>query len=152
MSDLSRSSAVPLFQRLCARDGEPGDATSFDAVGLQASIANELAGLLNTRCGLTMAEFLECQGTVLDYGVPDFSALSCRSTDDLNLVSKAVQHAIELFEPRLSHTEVQATHSDASLPGRAQLHIMGAVRLGLTLRRVDFDMPVNLSDGASRAA
>jgi type VI secretion system protein ImpF len=152
MSELSRSSAVPLFQRLCARDGEPGDATSFDAAGLHASIANELTGLLNTRCGLTMAEFLECQGTVLDYGVPDFSALSCRSTDDLTLVSQAVQHAIELFEPRLSHTKVRATQSDANLPGRAQLHIMGAVRLGLTLRRVDFDLPVNLSDGASRAA
>ena len=41
---------------------------------------------------------------------------------------------------------------EISLPERAQLHIMGAVRLGLTLRRVDFDMPVNLSDGASRAA
>lgn len=152
MSDLSRSSAVPLFQRLCVRDGEKGDASSFDAVGLQASIANELAGLLNTRCGLTMTKFLECQGTVLDYGVPDFSALSCRSTDDLTLVSKAVQHAIKLFEPRLTHTEVRASHNSASLPGRASLHIMGAVRLGLTLRRVDFEMPVNLSDGASRAA
>jgi type VI secretion system protein ImpF len=152
MSELSRSSSVPLFQRLCARDGEPGDATSFDAAGLQASIANELSGLLNTRCGLTMAGFLECQGTVLDYGVPDFSALSCRSTYDLTLVSQAVQHAIELFEPRLSHTEVRATQSDANSPGQAQLHIMSAVRLGLTLRRFDFDLPVNLSDGASRAA
>lgn len=152
MSDLSRSSAVPLFQRICARDGEPGEASSFDAAGLQASIANELSVLLNTRCGSTMAEFLECQGTVLDYGVPDFSALSCRSTEDLTLVSQAVQHAIALFEPRLSHTEVRATHIDASQPGRAQLHIVGAVRLGLTLRRVDFDMPVSLSDGASRAA
>ena len=152
MSDLARSSAVPLFQRLCARDGEAGDAASFDAAGLQASIANELAGLLNTRCGLTMAEFLNCQGTVLDYGVPDFSALSCRSTDDLTLVSQAVQHAIALFEPRLSHTEVRATHGGSAHPGRAQLQITGAVRLGLTLRRVDFDMSVNLSDGAAAGA
>lgn len=152
MSDLARSSPVPLFQRLCARDGEPGVAASFDAAGLQASIANELAGLLNTRCGLTMAEFLNCQGTVLDYGVPDFSALSCRSTDDLTLVSQAIAHAIALFEPRLSHTEVRAVQSSASTPGRALLHITGAVRLGLTLRRVDFDMPVSLSDGASGAA
>ena len=152
MADLARSSPVPLFQRLCAQEGELGDTASFDAAGLQTSIAHELARLLNTRCGLTMAEFLDCQGTVLDYGVPDFSALSCRSTDDLTLVSQAVQHAIALFEPRLSQTEVRASHGAASHPGRALLHIMGAVRLGLTLRRVEFDMPVNLSDGASGAA
>lgn len=148
MSDLSRSAAIPLFQRLCARDGELADAASFDAAGLQISIANELARLLNTRCGLTMAEFLNCQGTVLEYGVPDFSSLSCLSTDDLNLVGQAVGHAIAMFEPRLSHTTVVAVHAKASAPGRAQLNISGAVRLGLSLRRVEFDMPVNLSDGA----
>lgn len=152
MSNLARTSAVPLFQRLCARDGDLGDVASFDALGLQTSIANELACLLNTRCGLTMDEFLKCQGTVLDYGIADFSALSCQSTDDLMLVSQAVQHAVALFEPRLSHTEVRVTRGADSQPGHAQLHITGAVRLGLTLRRVDFEIPLNLSDGMSGAA
>jgi type VI secretion system protein ImpF len=151
MSDLSRSAAIPLFQRLCARDGEMGDAADFDSAGLQTSIANELASLLNTRSGLTMAEFLKCQGTVLDFGIPDFSSLSCRSTSDLASVSQAVQHAIALFEPRLSHTQVIAIHDDSGHRGQANLQISGAVRLGMTLRRVDFDIPVNLSDGVSKA-
>ena len=98
-----------------------------------------------------MAEFLKCQGTVLDFGIPDFSALSCRSTSDLAAVCQAVQHAIALFEPRLSHTQVVAIHDDTGHRGQANLQISGAVRLGLTLRRVDFDIPVNLSDGVSRA-
>lgn len=151
MSELSRSASIPLFQRLCARDGEMGDAAAFDAAGLQASIGNEIATLLNTRCGLTMAEFLQCQGTVLEFGIPDFSSLSCRSSDDLASVSQAVQHAIALFEPRLSHTQVVAIHDDSGPRGRAKLQISGAVRLGMTLRRVDFDIPVNLSDGVSEA-
>ena len=151
MSELSRSAAIPLFQRLCARSGEIGDAAAFDAAGLQASIANEIASLLNTRCSLTMAEFLQCQGTVLDFGIPDFSSLSCRSTDDLATVSQAVQHAIELFEPRLSHTQVVAMQDDSGHRGQAKLQISGAVRLGMVLRRVDFDIPVNLSDGVSEA-
>lgn len=151
MSDLSLSSPVPLFQRLCARDGELGDASSFDATGLQASIAQELSSLLNTRCGLTISEFMNCQGTVLDYGVPDFSALSCRSTDDLLLVNQAIQHAITLFEPRLSHIHVQTYTGARQQPGLAHVQITAAVRLGLSLRRVNFDMPVNLSDGASGA-
>lgn len=151
MSELSRSSSIPLFQRLCARNGEMGDAAAFDAAGLQASIANEIASLLNTRCSLTMAEFLECQGTVLDFGIPDFSSLSCRSAEDLATVSQAVQHAIALFEPRLSHTQVVALPDDSGHRGQAKLQISGAVRLGLVLRRVDFDIPVNLSDGVSEA-
>ena len=151
MSELSRSASIPLFQRLCARDGEIGDAAAFDAAGLQASIANEIASLLNTRCSLTMAEFLQCQGTVLDFGIPDFSSLSCRSTDDLATVSQAVQHAIELFEPRLSHAQVVAMQDESGHRGQAKLQISGAVRLGMVLRRVDFDIPVNLSDGVSEA-
>jgi len=151
MSELSRSAAIPLLQRLCARNGEIGDAAAFDAAGLQASIANEIASLLNTRSSLTMAEFLKCQGTVLDFGIPDFSSLSCRSTEDLATVSQAVQHAIALFEPRLSHTQVVALQDDSGRRGQAKLQISGAVRLGMTLRRVDFDIPVNLSDGVSEA-
>jgi type VI secretion system protein ImpF len=152
MSELSRSASIPLFQRLCARDGEMGDAADFDAAGLQASIANELSSLLNTRSRLTMGEFLQCQGTVLDFGIPDFSSLSCKSSDDLAAVSQAVQHAIALFEPRLSHTHVVAIHDDSSNHrGQAKLQISGAVRLGMTLRRVDFDIPVSLSDGVSEA-
>ena len=150
MSDLARSSAAPLFQRLCAREGESGDTSSFDAAGLHISIADELGRLLNTRCGLTVAEFLTCQGTVLDYGVPDFSAMSSRSSRDLLLLSEVMQHAIALFEPRLSHTEVQAV-SGGGHSGRAHIHITAAVWLGLTLRRVDFDVPVDLSNGTSGA-
>ena len=151
MSELSRSASIPLFQRLCARDGEIGDAAAFDAAGLQASIANEIASLLNTRSSLTLSELLQCQGTVLEFGIPDFSSLSCRSTDDLATVSQAVQHAISLFEPRLSHTQVVAMQDDSGHRGQAKLQISGAVLLGMVLRRVDFDIPVNLSDGVSEA-
>jgi type VI secretion system protein ImpF len=151
MSELSRSASIPLFQRLCARDGEIGDAAAFDAAGLQASIANEIASLLNTRSSLTLSEFLQCQATVLEFGIPDFSSLSCRSTDDLATVSQAVQHAISLFEPRLSHTQVVAMQDDSGHRGQAKLQISGAVLLGMVLRRVDFDIPVNLSDGVSEA-
>jgi type VI secretion system protein ImpF len=148
MSDLTRSSPVPFFERLCALEGGYGDATSFDAAGLQASIARELAQLLNTRCNSTIDEFINCQGTVLDYGVPDFSALSSRSAPDLILLSQAVKHSIDMFEPRMAHAEVTAS-MDPVQTGRARLQIAGAVRLGLVLRRVDFSIPLNLSDGAS---
>lgn len=148
MSDLSRSSPVPFFERLCAQEGGFGDAASFDAAGLQASIARELAQLFNTRCNSTIDEFMNCLGTVLDYGVPDFSALSSRSPSDLLRLSQAVKHSIDMFEPRMAHAEVTAS-MDPVHNGRAQLQIAGAVRLGLVLRRVDFTMPLSLSDGAS---
>ena len=150
MSDLSRRSAVPLFERLCAREGESGDTSSFDAAGLQLSIANELRRLLNTRCNLTATEFLTRHVTVLNYGVPDFSSISNRSFTDLSLLSSVVEHAIARFEPRLSHTQVQAVPSGRE-PGFVNMHITAAVWLGMTLRRVDFDVPVDLSNGTSGA-
>ena len=88
---------------------------------------------------------------MLDFGIPDFSALSCKSSDDLASVSLAVQHAITLFEPRLSHTQVIAIYDDSNRRGQARLQISGAVRLGMSLRKVEFDIPVNLSDGVSEA-
>lgn len=145
MSNLERNAPIPLFQRLCAPDSEGGNASSFDAAGLQASLVHELSRLLNTRCGLTLAQFLDSEGGVLHYGMPDFSSLSSRSTQDLDLLGRVIQHAIMLFEPRLLHTEVRAV--PGTQVGFASVHIAGAVRLGLMLRRVDFDMPLGLSDG-----
>lgn len=149
MSDLVRSAPAPLFDRLCAQDEGAGSA--LDARGLQASIGRELGRLLNTRCGLTLAQFADCTGTVLDYGVPDFTALSPRSGADMELLRSAVERAIALFEPRLMHTEVKLGGQGVH-PERARIHIAGAVRMGLALRRIELDMDLNLRDGTSGVA
>ena len=53
---------------------------------------------------------------------------------------------------RVLPVAVDGAHAQLAELGDAlqrQVQITAAVRLGLSLRRVNFDMPVNLSDGAS---
>lgn len=149
MSDLVRSAPVPLFERLCALD--EGQGAALDSLGLQASIGRELSRLLNTRSRLTLAQFADCPGTVIDYGVPDFTALSPRSGDDMELMRGAVQQAIRLFEPRLMHADVKLGAHGTSFE-RARVHIAGSVQMGLTLRRVELDMDLSVRGGTSGVA
>lgn len=149
MPDLIRSAPVPLFERLCALD--EGQGSALDTLGLQASIGRELSRLLNTRSRLTMAEFAVCSGTVIDYGVPDFTALSARSGEDMELLRHALQRAIGMFEPRLMHTEVSILKNGQN-PEGARVHITAAVHMGLTLRRVELDMNLYLRNGTSGVA
>jgi type VI secretion system protein ImpF len=129
-----------MFDRLCipndTRDGKGG---YFDEHDLHESIARDLSRLFNTRSHLDIDSYCAAQRSVIDYGLPDVTALSPRSGDDLARLQCAVAHAIACFEPRLLHTRVRV--SDASgQPHRAHLHIDAAVRLGSELRRVQFDL------------
>lgn len=159
MSDLIRSAPLPLFDRLCWTDEAQG--ATLDSLGLKASIGRELSRLFNTRSKLTFAEFSNCfethSGTVIDYGVPDFTALSPRSGDDLEVLQNALQQAIKMFEPRLMHTQVKVfsrpVDSGNSVHfGNVQAHIVAAVQMGLTLRRIELDMNLSLRDGTSGVA
>lgn len=113
MSALSRGSAVPLFDRLAVG----GETQLVGAGALRESVARDLGRLLNTRSRLTVAAFSSSDGTVVDYGVPDFSERSLRSGADRDAIAAAVRRAIELFEPRLANVTVRfAFPADRSDP------------------------------------
>lgn len=140
MSQALHRAPRPLFDRLCAVAGE--DDAPLDAPGLRDSLARELATLLNARSRQPLSRYAREAASVLDYGLPDFSALSAQSGDDRLLLQQAVSHAITRFEPRLLHTQVQV---DAwpGRPHRARVRIDAAVRIGRELRRVQFTLPVD---------
>lgn len=89
-----------------------------------------------------MAEFLLADLTVIDYGVPDFSALTVQSENDLRLLQQVLFKAVSSFEPRLDRLEVRVTCLPAS-QHKAQVILAGAVRIAGQLRRVDFDLGLN---------
>src|SRR5258706_16261488 len=98
MSELVRGSSVPLFDRLSSSES-PGSAGAFLLLPqqLQASIARELSRLFNTRCRLMPSQYMESTGTVIDYGIPDFSALSPRHGEDRELLEVALTPAVVFF-------------------------------------------------------
>lgn len=138
MATLLPHAIAPLFERLCADADAPVDSAALDERGLRASIGRELARLLNSRSRLDFETFERRELTVLDYGLPDFSALSTRSGEDLERLRRAVQRAIARYEPRLQHPRIRI--EPAAGTARARIRIEAAISLGLTLRPVQFEI------------
>lgn len=146
MSELVRGSSVPLFDRLATQEATGKDASwLLLPEQLQASIARELSRLFNTRSRLPLSEFHQNSGTVIDYGVPDFSALYARRGDDVAVLESALAQAVTLFEPRLSNVTVKV-QGMAQRADAAAVTVGGDVMIGLKAQRVSFELEMNPSD------
>ncbi|RKF46975.1 type VI secretion system lysozyme [Paraburkholderia fungorum] len=135
MPTMNHRYPVPLFERFAndANASLPGEDS------LRQSIARELMRLLNTRSHLTMEAFAHCDGTVTDYGVPDFSERSLRSGEDRDAIAAAVSRAVTLFEPRLVGVKVSFSFP----PGREQypvLTVAGRLNVGPSVDHVSFEL------------
>ncbi|MFM0223687.1 type VI secretion system baseplate subunit TssE [Paraburkholderia dipogonis] len=135
MSAIANGFPLPLFERLV----EDADAWLQGEHALRQSVARELSRLLNARSSLTMETFAKSDGTVLDYGLPDFSDLSLRSQRDRDAIVAAVRQAIALFEPRLADVEV-----DFSFPSGDERHAVltvdGKMRVNQSVEHVFFEL------------
>ena len=101
--------------------------------------------LLNTRNGLSRAQFLACEGSVLHYGLPDLLGLCPQSDADLQGVSQLVEHGIRLFEPRLIDVRVQARRDPANAV-RARLTVSASVLAAPGAQRVEFAVVLDNAD------
>jgi len=143
MSELVLGSSVPLFDRLgYVGSTASGPSALLSPEQLQLSIGREMANLLNTRSSCTADEFLLCDGTTLDYGVPDMGHLSPQSADDLMVLEVIVKRAIGLFEPRLRDVKVQANVSGMT-SGRPNLAISGLVSIDMKLMQLNFELQLD---------
>jgi type VI secretion system protein ImpF len=135
MSAIANGFPLPLFERLV----EDADAWLQGEHALRQSVARELSRLLNARSSLTMETFAKSDGTVLDYGLPDFSDLSLRSSRDRDAIIAAVRQAIALFEPRLAEVKVEFRFP----PGDEQnavLAVDGTMRVNRSVEHVFFEL------------
>ena len=148
MSELVRGSSVPLFDRLASSEA-PGGVGAFLLLPehLEASIARELSRLFNTRCRLSPSEMGESTGTAIDYGIPDFSALSPRNEEDRAAIEKSLVQAVGFYEPRMSNVVVKVSEV-AGRGDRAIATVSGDVRIGLKAQRVSFALNMNPSRDA----
>jgi type VI secretion system lysozyme-like protein len=99
-----------LFERLAG--GDPPAAREgarpfrvHETSALRESVRRELSRLLNTRSSASLGS-RGGEMSVLDYGVPDFTALSAQSGDDRARLSAALAQAVAAFEPRLRDVRV----------------------------------------------
>jgi type VI secretion system protein ImpF len=141
MSAIANGYPLPLFERLV----ENAEALLHGEGALRHSVARELSRLLNSRSRTEMAAFLQSEGTVIDYGVPDFSERSLRSGPDRDAIAAAIRHAITLFEPRLVNIDVKFVFP-AGREHDPILAIGGDIRQGKSVEHVFFELATRGDD------
>lgn len=76
---------------------------------LKDDVARDLAALLNSRQELQQGvpeAFKELRGSLLEFGVPDFTAYSLSSNEDRKRIRREVEQSIAQSEPRLKNVRV----------------------------------------------
>jgi len=139
---------APLFDRLAGREAVPyGDPPLplriLDRAGLMESLQRELRRLLNTRRPeFKSAALAGTEPTVIEYGLPDYSAMYTQNTEDRKKLANLVQSTIESFEPRLRDPKVEVTvlgNSEKAL----LVKVAGTVQIGRETERVSFAVSVS---------
>jgi len=118
----------------------------LDRIGQRESLQRELSRLLNTRSPTPTGKKSPPGGrTVIDYGLPDYSAMYTRSTEDQKKLADLVRRTVEAYEPRLSQVKVEAEVLGDSEKA-VMVRIAGELSNGSIMERVSFTLQVTGED------
>jgi type VI secretion system protein ImpF len=130
---------APLFDRLSI--GTTRTERMLDRRSLRASVLRELTSLLNTRSCAEPAVAEGARGTVLDYGVPDISALAASSEPDQRFVAEIIEKRVAAYEPRLRDIRVTIDRPSAA-SSRVGVFLTASLRIGPVYEPVTFPISI----------
>src|ERR1051325_664420 len=114
---------------------------------MKEHVARDLSVLLNARRELLTEmpeEYKELKGTILEYGLPDFTAFSLVNVSDQKRIRRGVELAIAAFEPRL-----KSVHVSLDLPKQydqiLRFRIDALLRVDPTPEPVTFDAMLHMT-------
>jgi len=112
------------------------------------AVRRDLEWLLNTRRTADVdVAYGKVRESVYFYGLPDFSALSLTSAQDQQKLLRAVQDALNVFEPRLSGVQVIPLKLEGINTNTLHFRIEGLLRMDPAPEQVFFDTSLELSRG-----
>jgi type VI secretion system protein ImpF len=116
---------------------------------LKESLRRDLEALLNTRrTAETAPEGLtEIAASVYHFGLPDISSMSRDSPETQARLTRLVEEAVGLFEPRLTGVKVVAAHDDRVRFGELRFVIEGTLQLDPVPERISFDTVLESTKG-----
>ncbi|MFO0915400.1 MAG: type VI secretion system baseplate subunit TssE [Pirellulales bacterium] len=119
---------------------------------LEQSVVRDVEALLNTRCGIAQippgCPELACSG--LTYGLPDFTAVGIASFEERDRIRRAIQKAIETFEPRLSQVRVVMSESGSDTVRSLRLRIEAVMKAYPEPITVMFDTTLEPTSGVCK--
>jgi type VI secretion system protein ImpF len=112
------------------------------------SLRRDLEWLLNTRQPPIpqLTSYPAAKATVINYGLPDISALGLMSASDQKSLRSAIEVCIRNFEPRLMDVHVTLESSD-TVDRRLRFHIEGNMKLDPAPEEISFDTVLELTSG-----
>ena len=121
------------------QSAEPGSLRAFSLAQYKASIVRDLEVLVNTRQSLVAEEldgFPQLAGTILEYGLPDFTSRSVLDPHDRRVIQRQLERAITTGDRRFRHVRVQ-------LLAQQESHRMLTFRVDAVLRLQDISRQVS---------
>jgi type VI secretion system protein ImpF len=115
---------------------------------IQAGVRRDLENLLNTRYRVLSwpPELTELDDSLINYGIPDFTAAGLNASHNPDILIKAIRFAISLFEPRLTEVRIDHVpedHADRTLRFRIEAMLL----IEEKKHRVQFDSSLESATG-----
>ncbi len=142
-----------LLDRLMGGDAAgdaPGGQRPYQLLAeLRKSVRRDLENLLNTRWRCTTTDDLPegLGSSLVNYGLPDFSGGNLQAAQDPTLVYKAVEQAIERFEPRLTSIHVRPLQSEPGVDRTLRFQIEAILEVEPWHERVRFNTILEPASG-----
>ncbi len=115
---------------------------------LKQAVRRDLEWLLNTRQNPELsAELKEVQSSVAAYGLPDFTNLAARNPSDQQRLRRAIEKAVEDFEPRLEGVVVVFDAADSGSERAVRFRIDGRLKVDPAPEPVVFDTLLEVGSG-----
>lgn len=126
---------------------EPLASRSKSLRQLKQSLKRDLEWLLNTRQTFSVPDELpDLAGSLLAFGLPDFSTLSVRSTEDQANLIHALELTLKRFEPRLEDVVVSLAAA-SPLERALRFRIEARLKVDPVPEPVTFDTTLILGSG-----
>lgn len=116
---------------------------------VQQSVRRDLQDLLNTRyrCVAWPPELNELDDSLINYGIPDFTASSLNATADSDILIQAIGKAIRLFEPRLVDFQLEPRLDNYLADRTFRFRIRGTLLVEGQQHRVQYDSALESATG-----
>lgn len=115
---------------------------------LKQSVKRDLEWLLNTRhtADKVPEELEEVSKSIAIYGLPDFTGMSSRDSDDRKNLIRNVETALRVFEPRFMNLKVTLEEIETGERG-VRFRIQATLKVEPTPEPVVFDTVLQMGSG-----
>jgi type VI secretion system protein ImpF len=112
------------------------------------ALKRDLSWLLNSRQSPIeqLGSYPLSQGSMINFGLPDISAMGLSSASDHRRLRQALQLCLRNYEPRLQNLEISIDSADTQ-DRRLRFHIQGQMRLDPAPEEITFDTVLELTSG-----